>query len=202
VSRWARSGVLCAASWKPTRGRSLPQNNAVVVELFGQLEHFGGCLPATRHATQCPTNHRGIDMLRKVAIAIALVCAAPLCNAQTASGSPGQPPSSAGVCLFTGDAPAGYTYTTLKELDYGKGSYGSVNDLLPQVVADAKAVGADAIIHYNGAQHFGFFPWRFVRPVVTGVAIKWTPARDVDCAGAGGHYTTGTLEEAPPPPAN
>lgn len=141
-------------------------------------------------------------MLRKVATAIALVCAAPFCNAQTASGSPEQPPSSAGVCLFTGDAPAGYTYTILKELDYGKGSYGSVNDLLPQVVADAKAVGADAIIHYNGAQHFGFFPWRFVRPVVTGVAIKWAPARDVDCAGAGGHYTTGTLQEAPPPPAN
>ena len=30
VFRWALSGVLCAASWKPTRGRSLPQNNAVV----------------------------------------------------------------------------------------------------------------------------------------------------------------------------
>jgi hypothetical protein len=138
-------------------------------------------------------------MLNKFATAVALVCIAPLCSAQTATAVPEQQAPSGGVCLFTGDAPAGYTYATLKELDYGKGSYGSVNDLLPQVVADAKAVGADAIIHYNGAQHFGFFPWRFVRPVVTGVAVKWAPARDIDCAGAGGHYTTGTLEEAPPP---
>ena len=141
-------------------------------------------------------------MLNKFATVVALFCAAPFCGAQTATAAPEQQALSGGVCLFTGDAPPDYTYTTLKELEYGKGSYGSVNDLLPQVVADAKAVGADAIIHYNGAQHFGFFPWRFVRPVVTGVAVKWTPARDVDCAGAGGHYTTGTLEEAPPPPAS
>ena len=68
------------------------------------------------------------------------------------------------------------------------------------VIADAKAAGADAVIHYNGSQRFGFWPWRFVRPVVTGTAIKWEPARDVDCAAAGGHYSTGTLAEAPPPP--
>ncbi|PZQ23476.1 MAG: hypothetical protein DI562_18765, partial [Stenotrophomonas acidaminiphila] len=83
---------------------------------------------------------------------------------------------------------------------YGKGSYGSVNDILPMVIADAKAAGADAVIHYNGSQRFGFWPWRFVRPVVTGTAIKWEPTREVDCAAAGGHYSTGTLAEAPPPP--
>jgi hypothetical protein len=125
-----------------------------------------------------------------------------LCHAQAAAEVPEPETSKPGICLFTGKPPAEYPYTTIKKLKYGKGSYGSVNDLLPKVVEDAKAAGAEAIIHYNGAQHFGFWPWRFVRPVVTGVAIKWSPARDVDCAGRGGHYTTGTLAEAPPPPAS
>lgn len=136
----------------------------------------------------------------KFIVGTALVCASLVCGAQSAGGSPEQASPAAGVCLFTGEPPAGFTYTRLQELDYGKGSYGSVNDLLPIVVRDARAAGADAIIHYNGAQHFGFWPWRLVRPVVTGVAVKWTPARHVDCAGAGGYYTTGTLTEAPPPP--
>ncbi len=130
---------------------------------------------------------------------IVLFCASQFCNAQTAAIS-GQQSSKEGICLFTGVPPAEFTYTEVKDLDYGKGSYGSVNDILPELVKDAKAAGADAVIHYNGAQHFGFWPWRLVRPVATGTAIKWTPARDVDCASAGGHYTTGTLAEAPPPP--
>ncbi|HVI25362.1 MAG TPA: hypothetical protein VM576_04105 [Xanthomonadaceae bacterium] len=145
-------------------------------------------------------------MRHQLIAGLALACASLACGAQNAAEAPGaqapeaRPAEKAGICLFTGEPPAEYTYTTLEELDYGKGSYGSVNDLLPKVVADAQTLGADAIIHYNGAQHFGFWPWRFVRPVVTGVAVKWEPARDIDCAGAGGHYTTGTLEEAPPAP--
>lgn len=139
-------------------------------------------------------------MRHKLTVGILFFCASQLCSAQTTDPVPEHGTSNSGVCLFTGTPPAEYIYTTLKELNYGKGSYGSVNDLLPRVVEDAKAVGADAIMHYNGAQHFGFWPWRFVRPVVTGTAIKWSPARDIDCAGAGGHYTTGTLEQAPPPP--
>jgi hypothetical protein len=139
-------------------------------------------------------------MRHKLAAGIVLFCASQLCNAQATAVTPEQERPQNGICLFTGVPPAELTYTTLKELDYGKGSYGSVNDLLPKVVEDARAAGADAVIHYNGAQHFGFWPWRLVRPVVTGTAIKWSPARDVDCASAGGHYTTGTLEEAPSPP--
>lgn len=145
-------------------------------------------------------------------VAAVLACAAQLCHAQStaAAPEPQTPPSTAsdskpqlplnGVCLFTGTPPAELTYVAVKQINYKKGSYGSVNDVLPRVVADAKASGADAVIRYNGAQHFGFFPWRMVRPVVTGTAIKWTPARTVDCAAAGGVYTTGTLADAPPPP--
>jgi hypothetical protein len=139
------------------------------------------------------------NMRHNLTAGIVFFCVSQLGNAQTTPTTE-QPAPENGICLFTGTPPAEYTYTTLKELDYGKGSYGSVNDLLPKLVEDARAAGADAVIHYNGAQHFGFWPWRFVRPVVNGTTIKWSPARDVDCASAGGHYTTGTLEEAPPPP--
>jgi hypothetical protein len=139
-------------------------------------------------------------MRYKLTAVIVFFCASQLCNAQTTAVSPEQQSPKSGICLFTGTPPPEFTYTVLKELDYGKGSYGSVNDILPKLVEDAKAAGADAVIHYNGAQHFGFWPWRLVRPVVTGTAIKWSPAHDVDCASAGGHYTTGTLEGAPPPP--
>lgn len=139
-------------------------------------------------------------MRYRLTAGIVFFCASQLCTAQTTAATPEQQSAKNGICLFTGTPPPEFTYTTLKELDYGKGSYGSVNDILPMLVQDAKAAGADAVIHYNGAQHFGFFPWRFVRPVATGTAIKWSPARDVDCASAGGHYTTGTLDEAPPAP--
>jgi hypothetical protein len=139
-------------------------------------------------------------MRYKLIAGIVFVCGSQFCNAQTSAATSEQQSSKDGICLFTGTPPSEFTYIEVKELDYGKGSYGSVNDILPKLVEDARAAGADAVIHYNGAQHFGFFPWRFVRPVATGTAIRWSPARDVDCAGAGGHYTTGTLEEAPPAP--
>lgn len=141
-------------------------------------------------------------MFGKLMVGVALACVSQYCGAQTQTTdpAPSQQAQGAGICLFTGTPPADHTYTTLRKLKYGKGSYGSVNDILPMVIADAKAAGADAVIHYNGSQRFGFWPWRFVRPVVTGTAIKWEPARNVDCAAAGGHYSTGTLAEAPPPP--
>ena len=138
-------------------------------------------------------------MRHKLTAGILFFCASQLCSAQTNAVTPDQQNPQNGICLFTGIPPAEYSYVTIKDLDYEKGSYGSVNDVLPELVEAARAAGADAVIHYNGAQHFGFFMWRLVRPVVTGTAIKWSPARDVDCAGAGGHFTTGTLEEAPLP---
>ncbi len=139
-------------------------------------------------------------MIYKLAAGIVFLCVSQLCNAQETDIESGQKVPEDGICLFTGTPPAEYTYTLLRRHKYGKGSFGSVNAILPKLVADAKAMGADAVIHYNGSQRFGFLPWRFVRPVVTGTTIKWSPERDVDCASAGGHYTTGTLEEAPPPP--
>ena len=45
-------------------------------------------------------------------------------------------------------------------------------------------VGGNVVINYNASQRFGFWPWRIVRPVVWGTAVKWkTP---VDCKQLGG----------------
>lgn len=138
-------------------------------------------------------------MLRTLIAGTVMFGASTLSNAETPAAASEPMANGDGICLFTGTPPADYSYVAVKELKYRKGSYGSVNDLLPRVVQDAKAAGADAIIHYNGAPRFGFWPWRFVSPVITGTAVKWSPARSIDCAGAGGHYTTGTLSAAPPP---
>ncbi len=89
-------------------------------------------------------------------------------------------------CLFAGTPRADLKYTIVKEVKLAKGSYGGVKDVLPAFVADAKSAGADAIIDYAGTQRFGFFPWRLVRPVLRGTAVKWESTSAVDCEKAGG----------------
>ena len=94
-------------------------------------------------------------------------------------------PELASFCLYSG-APTGDTkYTALSPAKTARETYGSVLDELPRFVEASKASGGDAVIHYNGGQHFGFWPWRLTRPVLTGVPIKWDgPAPD--CAATGG----------------
>lgn len=89
-------------------------------------------------------------------------------------------------CFFHGLPAADAKYTVIRRLKLGKGTYGSVLDIIPTFAQNARAKGADAIIQYDGSQRFGFWPWRFVRPVVRGTAIRWnTPEKKV-CASIGG----------------
>jgi len=83
------------------------------------------------------------------------------------------PPSTTNICALKGVPPSDFKYKVVKKLKLGKGSYGSVTDIQPKFAQLALNVGADALIYYNGSQRFGFFPWRMVRPVITGTAIKW-----------------------------
>ncbi|MBH2003044.1 MAG: hypothetical protein I8H98_12405 [Moraxellaceae bacterium] len=76
------------------------------------------------------------------------------------------------ICLISG-TPTNNQYTEIKRLKIGKNTYGSVTDLYPRIIDKAEKLDADAIIHYNASQRFGFWPWRLVRPVMTGTAIKW-----------------------------
>ncbi len=92
------------------------------------------------------------------------------------------------ICLLHGLPPPSASYSVIKKLQVGKGSYGSVSEVLIIVADQARALGADAIIEYTGSQRFGFFPWRMVRPVVRGTAIQWTSTAEVDCVALGGTY--------------
>jgi hypothetical protein len=89
-------------------------------------------------------------------------------------------------CLYAGSPPSDITYRGLGRVKLGKGTYGGVRDELPSFVEEARARGADAITNYNGAQRFGFWPWRMVRPVLTGIAVKFDAGKVPDCAKTGG----------------
>jgi len=90
----------------------------------------------------------------------------------------GNPP----ICLLAGKPPANMPYTVVKKIKLGKGSYGSVDQAIALMADRARGLHADAIIDYTGSQRFGFWPWRFVRPVVNGTAVRWSTPGAVDCA--------------------
>ena len=120
--------------------------------------------------------------------------------APAASAAPSAPVANADFCLYGGVPTVDAKYTVIKALDVSKGTYGGVADELPTLVAQAKAVGADAIVHYNGAQHFGFWPWSFVRPVVSGEAVRWNNPPGPECAVSGGATLGVTLATRAVPP--
>ncbi|MFC6052410.1 hypothetical protein A6M14_00985 [Acinetobacter sp. Ac_877] len=82
------------------------------------------------------------------------------------------------ICLIEGN-PSNTDYKVIKRIKAGKGTYGSVVDLYPTISTIATRYKADAVINYNGSQRFGFWPWRIVRPVITGTAVKFNSP--IDC---------------------
>jgi hypothetical protein len=89
-------------------------------------------------------------------------------------------------CFFSGKPPMDAKYSIVRALKVGKGSYGNVVDIVPTLAQQARALGADAMIDYTGSQRFGFWPWRMVRPVVRGVAVRWNEAPAKGCEAMGG----------------
>jgi hypothetical protein len=89
-------------------------------------------------------------------------------------------------CFIKGAPPSDFRYVRIKEMKLSKGTYGSVREILDEFAENARKAGADAIINYSGSQRFGFWPWRMVRPVVRGTAIKWVSDVKPECAKAGG----------------
>lgn len=89
-------------------------------------------------------------------------------------------------CFFANLPSSGQNYRIIKKIKIGKGTYGSVENVLPTMAERARQQGADAIIEYTGSQHFGFWPWRMVRPIVRGVAVQWTDPKPASCESIGG----------------
>ncbi|MEX3943743.1 hypothetical protein AB4Y44_30195 [Paraburkholderia sp. BR10937] len=104
-------------------------------------------------------------------------------------------------CFFSQLPPSDQKYRVVKKLKIGKGTYGSVEDILPKMAAYAQSNGADAIVEYTGSQRFGFWPWRMVRPVVRGVAVQWIDPKPVTCESIGG-TTLSTILSTGQRPAN
>lgn len=90
------------------------------------------------------------------------------------------------ICLITGLPPSDVKFEKIQKIKIGKSSYGSVTDILPNFANKAKSLGANAVVNYIGSQRFGFWPWRFVRPIVRGEAVKLNIDSEKTCKDVGG----------------
>jgi hypothetical protein len=106
-------------------------------------------------------------------------------QAETSASSAGAPAKQMAFCVLSDAPPSTAQFTVIKKIELGKGSYGKVDEAIDILVDRARNLGADAVINYSGSQRFGFWPWRFVHPVVRGTAIKWNPGNKFDCAASG-----------------
>ncbi|CAB3748149.1 hypothetical protein [Paraburkholderia humisilvae] len=144
-----------------------------------------GIAATTAQAAEAPADDDAADVdLTSTGAPIGASTGTP--SSQSAGQSIELPSGLGDFCFFAHLPPAGQKYKIVKKLKVGKGSYGGVNDILPKLAEHAQMRGADAIIEYDGSQRFGFWPWRMVRPVVRGIAVKWTEPKTVDCEAVGG----------------
>lgn len=90
------------------------------------------------------------------------------------------------VCMLKGPLPSGVGYAEVGEIRSSKKSYGSVNELLPLMAADARAAGADAVVNLAANQRMGFVPWGVTRPKGIGMAVKLVDRASFDCVANGG----------------
>jgi hypothetical protein len=125
-------------------------------------------------------------MNKLVAVAIVLLsgCAAksiihPVNKGQAPLASHSEP-----VCLMRSPMPSAVAYIVVGRVKSSKNTYGSVSELLPLMAADARAVGADAIINLDTGQRMGMLAWS--RPVGTGTAIKLADHATFNCLANGG----------------
>ena len=98
------------------------------------------------------------------------------------------------ICLVTGLPSPEIKYEKIQRIKIGKNSYGSVSDILPAFATQADSLGANAVVNYIGSQRFGFWPWRFVRPVVRGEAVKLDIGDDQSCKDIGGATVKRVIE--------
>lgn len=103
----------------------------------------------------------------------------PVSKGQAALTSHSEP-----VCFMKSPMPSSVAHAVIGRVKSSKNTYGSVSELLPLMAADARAVGADAIINLNTGQRMGLLAWS--RPVGTGTAIKLTDPSTFNCAAHGG----------------
>jgi hypothetical protein len=95
-------------------------------------------------------------------------------------------PHTGKVCMLRSPLPADVKHKVVGNINSAKQTYGSVEELLPLMAADARAVGADAVVSLNTGQRIG--AWAWARPVGTGVAVKLDNKEAFNCTGSGGEW--------------
>lgn len=94
------------------------------------------------------------------------------------------------ICVVAGQPASNVQYEIVRRVKRGKNTYGSPAQILPAFATQVRALGADAVIDYQSGQRFGFWPWRVVRPVVYGTAVRWRAGQQIDCHAIGGFVQT------------
>lgn len=120
--------------------------------------------------------------LRFIAPALLMVSAVTHAE-QTPAVTTAQAPVNTPICLIEG-TPSADQYKIIKKVKVAKGIYGGFEEIKPKLAEAAREHGADVVINYNQSQRFGFWPWRVVRPVLSGTAVKWN--KPVNCSALGG----------------
>lgn len=90
-------------------------------------------------------------------------------------------------CYFDTE-PNGAAFTVLKKVVAAGNFYGSAEGLKPKLEDKAKRQGGNSVANFKASQRFGFWPWRVIRPVVSGDAIQILNANGKSCEELGGHY--------------
>ncbi|SMG10601.1 hypothetical protein [Fibrobacter sp. UWB13] len=88
-------------------------------------------------------------------------------------------------CYFE-DFPQNVPFKVLKPLVMGKSFYGSAASIRDDFAYKAKHRGGNAVANYHESQRFGFWPWRLIRPVISGDVIVILNSRGKSCAEMGG----------------
>jgi hypothetical protein len=124
-------------------------------------------------------------MNKLVCVAIVLLsgCAAKSIIHPASKGQGALAGHSEPVCLMRSPMPSAVAYTVVGKAKSSKNTYGSVSELLPLMAADARAIGADAIINLDTGQRMGMLAWS--RPVDAGTAVKLADRSTFNCLANG-----------------
>jgi len=68
----------------------------------------------------------------------------------------------------------------------GRQTFGGIRPLTAKTAQRARMEDAEAIFNYRPSQRFGFWSWRFIRPVVWGDAVRINNVEAFDCEKLGG----------------
>lgn len=90
------------------------------------------------------------------------------------------------VCMLRAPLPSNIKHKVVGRVESSKQWYGSTDGIITNMAAEARRVGADAVVGMQAGQSIGFFAW--ARPVGYGMGVKLENRADLDCLKLGGEY--------------